>query len=79
MKRSVQDKYQIARSNLLLMLLLTVVNIFLAIVGADIMLLFSATVPYFLIILGIYLESLAFIAGAVLILLIYLGCWYFSK
>lgn len=44
------QQVKIARSNLLLMIILTVVNIVLLAVGADTMLLFSATVPYYLII-----------------------------
>lgn len=84
-KASAQQQYKIARSNLLLMLVLTVVNIILLVAEADTMLLFSATVPYFLsaISMGIYAEySQVAIVGfgiVVAILVVYLLCWIFSK
>lgn len=84
-KASAQQQYKIARSNLLLMLVLTVVNIILLVAEADTMLLFSATVPYYLsaISMGIYAEySQVAIVGfgiVVAILVVYLLCWIFSK
>lgn len=82
-KETVQQKYTKARNNLLLMLILTVINIILYFVGSDTMMLFSATVPYFGIIIGSVAGSQAFfmfcacIAAAILIL--YLLCWILSK
>ncbi len=73
----------VARGNLLLMIILTVINIILAAVGSDTMLLFSATVPYYVATIGI-LSEIGILAGtglgiAAVILIIYLLCWIFSK
>lgn len=80
---TVREKYLVARKNLLLMLVLTVVNIVLFVVGADTMLLFSATVPYYGVVFGLVLGNpFIFLLGvgiAVISLLIYLLCWIFSK
>ena len=77
------QQVKIARSNLLLMIILTVVNIVLLTVGADTMLLFSATVPYYVAAFGIFSEiSRLIVAGlaiAAVILVLYLICWIFSK
>ncbi|MBQ6717944.1 MAG: hypothetical protein IJN22_03505 [Clostridia bacterium] len=77
------QQVKIARSNLLLMIILTVVNIVLLAVGADTMLLFSATVPYYVAAFGIFSEiSQLIVAGlaiAAVILVLYLICWIFSK
>ena len=82
-KEVMQQKYTKARNNLLLMLILTVVNIILYVVGSDTMMLFSATVPYFGIIIGTVAGSQAFltfcICIAVAILIVYLLCWILSK
>ena len=77
-----EQEYKNARANLLLMLILTVVNVVLYLVGADVMMLFSATVPY-------YAVAFAFELGAPLVvplmgialvsLAAYLLCWIFSK
>ena len=45
-REAVQRKFNSARSNLLLMIILTFVNVILYFVGTDSMLLFSATIPY---------------------------------
>lgn len=77
------QQVKIARSNLLLMIILTVVNIILLATGADTMLLFSATVPYYAVAFGIISEiSQLIVAGllvAAVILVLYLLCWIFSK
>lgn len=82
-KANALQQYNIARSNLLLMIILTVVNIVLLAVGADTMLLFSATVPYYVAAFGIFSEIgqliAAGIAIAAVILALYLLCWIFSK
>lgn len=82
-KETVQEKYTKARNNLLLMLILTVINIILYLVGSDTMMLFSATVPYFGIIIGSVAGSQAFfmfcVCIAVAILILYLLCWILSK
>lgn len=78
-----QRKFAGARSNLLLMIILTVVNIFLFAFGSDTMLLFSATVPYFASAIGIMSEDTAvttlLVTVAVAVLLVYFFCWLFSK
>ena len=84
-KASARQQYKIARSNLLLMLVLTVVNIVLLAAKADTMLLFSATVPYYLsaISMGLLAEysQVAFVGFGIVVatLVIYLLCWVFSK
>lgn len=74
------EKTKAARSNLLLMIILTVVNIILSLVSSDVILLFSATVPYFSVAVG---TELGFTAGGVIfalaILILYYLCWIFSK
>ena len=76
-------KYASARSNLMLMLVFTVVNIVLLVANADIMLLFSATVPYVAAGLAAVDESgfllIPCLAVAALSLAGYLICWIFSK
>ena len=84
-RASAQQQYKIARSNLLIMLVLTVVNIVLLVAEADTMLLFSATVPYYLsaVSMSLFAEysQVAFVGfGIVAVtLVIYLLCWIFSK
>ncbi len=72
-----------ARSNLLLMIILTVVNIVLLFIGSESMLLFSATVPYYAVATGVWAEDtnllIIGIIEAVVFLLLYLLCWYLSK
>ena len=82
-KEMIQQKYKTARNNLLLMLILTIVNIILYVVGSDTMMLFSATVPYFGVIIGSVSGSQMFsifcACIAVAILILYLLCWILSK
>lgn len=67
------------------MLVLTVANIVLFLVGSDAMILFSASVPYFSTIFGtVFIEGLPLIGVALfgialIVLLAYLLCWIFSK
>ena len=82
-REMIQQKYKTARNNLLLMLILTVINIILYLVGSDTMMLFSATVPYFGVIIGSVSGSQIFFIFcaciAVAILILYLLCWILSK
>ncbi|MBE5928610.1 MAG: hypothetical protein E7267_04450 [Lachnospiraceae bacterium] len=82
-RETAQQKYKSARSNLLLMLGFTVVNILLLVFNSDSMFLFSATIPYFLITIGIYAEikivMIVLSTIAVLNILLYFLCWLFSK
>ena len=79
MKKRPVDNYKIARSNLLLMLVLTTINIVLMYFESDTYLLFSATVPTFLAIFGFAWEAYGLIVIVGVILLLYLLCWIFSK
>lgn len=80
---SLEQKYNTARLNLLLMIGLTVVNLVLLFTGSDVMMLFSATVPYiaavFAVSPGWNVFFPFFIGFAVVIILLYLACWFFSK
>ncbi len=82
-KALAKKQYNVARSNLLLMIILTAVNILLFALDANVMLLFSATVPYIVSGFAIATEIPSLIAVgigiAVVILLVYLLCWFFSK
>lgn len=78
-----EQKYKTARINLLLMIGLTVVNLILLFTGSDMMMLFSATIPYLAAIyatMPIFEIFFPFLMGlAVVTLLLYLACWFFSK
>ena len=81
-----EQKYKYARENLLIMIALTVVNVILLFVKSDMMLLFSATVPYISAILGIGFVksgiltiSVLFFGIAFVSLAFYFLCWIFSK
>ena len=54
-----QNKFNTARTNLLLMLAFTVLNVVLMLVGSDTMLLFAATVPYYMTLIGAISEVTA--------------------
>ncbi len=83
LRERLQQQYATARSNLLLMLLFTVINIVLLVAQTDTMFLFSATVPYFTMALGIYGENTIFlgicICVTVITLVLYALCWLLSK
>lgn len=83
-----EHKYNSARGNLILMIVLTIVNVFLLFFGSDAFLLFSATVPYFSAATGMYAMtevgvSSAFIAVcfgfAAVSIIAYVLCWILSK
>lgn len=77
------QKFNSARANLLLAIILTVVNIALYLLEADLMFLFSATVPYYMVIFGHSSEIPALfictVIVAAVILVLYLLCWILSK
>ncbi len=81
-KEHALKQLNIARSNLLLMIVLTAVNIALLLAGSESMMLFSATIPYMILVLGVG-ESTALLGVcgviAVLTILPYVLCWVFSK
>lgn len=78
-----QQKYDVARGNLLLMLILTAVNVILLLFDSSTMLLFSATIPYVVVLFGVAMEETTAIVFAVsiaaLIIVLYLTTWIFSK
>ena len=78
-----QQKYNTARSNLLIVIIFTVVNIAMILLNTDVMMLFSATIPYFSVAIGYYSgESVLYAIGigiAVATLLGYFLCWFLSK
>lgn len=78
-----QQKYEIARKNLILMIILTVVNIALLTFESNTMLLFSATIPYMA---GVFAMTTSYTVVATILigiaavtLILYLICWIFSK
>ena len=82
-RQKLQQRYATARVNLLLMMILTVVNIALLFTPMDLMMLFSAAVPYYGVAFGAFVEVPAFLiftlAVAAVILVLYLLCWIYSK
>lgn len=83
-----QQKYDSARANLLFMIIATVINLALLLANSDTFLLFSATVPYFSLVMAqISIEeganvTLAYVIGggfAAAILLLYALSWVLSK
>ena len=81
------QKEKAGRSNLLIAIVLTVVNIVLFMVGSETMLLFSISVPYYAVIFGsIFAAELGspemLVTGCVIagvILAVYFVCWLLSK
>ncbi len=78
-----KQKYESARANLLLVIVLTVANCISIFLDAESVLLFSATVPYYSIIIGLKSQVLPTMIGwysvAVTTILAYYICWIFSK
>lgn len=76
------SKYSAARNYLLLMLILTLVNIILQFVGSSTLLLFSATLPYYAVMTGLYNGYPADITAGCVIAAVILGifflCWRLS-
>lgn len=74
------QKYHSARSNLLLVIILTLVNIVLFLGGSESMLLFSASIPYYAVIFGVALDIVPLGIGfAAVILVLYFLSWLLSK
>ena len=78
-----RQKYATARVNLLLLVAFTLLNIIMLVVGSDYFLMFSATVPYFAVLLGMIDETgmmlIPCVAIAVIGLISYFLCWLLSK
>ncbi len=83
LREQLEVKYKSARSNLLLTIILTVVNVVMLIAGSENMLLFSISVPFYAVVFGYFMEGTAMlITGCVIaaiMLAVYLLCWIFSK
>ncbi|MBQ3126419.1 MAG: hypothetical protein IJC15_05045 [Clostridia bacterium] len=82
-RAAVQQKYSVARRNLFLMIMLTVVNLILLVFNSGTMMLFSATVPYYTIVVGIVSENSAVLTVCIVltavILATYVLCWLMSQ
>ena len=82
-KNTLNVKYTSARLNLLLMIIMTAVNLLMLCLKNGTMLLFSATVPYYLTVFGMGTEvTMMFVITlciAIVILLCYLLCYILSK
>ena len=82
-RQQAQARYNSARVNLLLMIILTAVNIILSFLKVDYYLLFSATIPYLSVVFASVSGYTEFLVVAVciaaIILIVYLLCWIFSK
>ena len=82
-REAVQKQYAMARANLLLMIVLTLANVVLFVVGTDTMLLFSATVPYYSVIFGLIDQTGVLLLPGIVIAVLSLGayflCWLLSK
>lgn len=75
-----QQQYSIARGNLLLAIIFTVINLVLYWTGSGYYFLFSIAVPYYGILLGDVLGfGATMLIVAVVILAIYFLCWIMSK
>ena len=72
-----------ARSNLLLIVIFSTVNILLTLFSADLYFLFSASVPFYLVLIGLATEItdlvVIFSVVAFVIVGLYLLCWLLSK
>lgn len=83
LRQSLEQKQKSGRSNLLLAIILTIVNIVLLFTGSETMLLFSISVPYYAVIFGVIFEEQALVITgcviAAIILAVYFLCWLLSK
>ena len=81
--QTLEQKYNSARVDLLLIVILTAVNIILYFTGSETMMLFSASVPYYAVIFGsampLPIFSIPCYAVAGICVLVYLLSWIFSK
>lgn len=75
--------YRMARIDLLLVIILTVINIVLLVSDSQTTMLFSAFVPYFAVAIAVYDGAAWFLQGslifAFIVLALYLLCWFFSS
>ena len=82
-KALAEKKYKSSRNNFLLMLGFTVLNVILLIFNSGVMMLFSATIPYYAIALGMMAETTGqlvfFLSLGIGMIVAYLICFIFSK
>lgn len=82
-RQAAERQFKMARSNLLLMVIFTVVNVVLLFLGSDSMLLFSASIPYLAVAISVAWGSFElFVAGlvvALILVVVYFLCWLLSK
>ncbi len=78
-REELQKQYQAGRSNLLIALVLTVINIVMLFAGGETMMLFSISLPYYLVIFGGLLESVTLLLAALILLVVYFLLWLLSK
>lgn len=71
--------YEIARKNLLLMIILTIINIIFVFFNSNTVMLFSASVPYIFTVFGYYYADITSYIIAVVPLILYIVCFIFSK
>ena len=78
-----ERNYKNSRFNLMLMMVFTLLNIILLITGSETMMLFSATVPYLFMAVGIFAqESAVLVVCGIIVancMIAYLLCWLLSK
>lgn len=82
--REVQEqKYKAARANLLMAIIFTILNIVMYMVGSETMLLFSISIPYFVVVLSSLFGIQSLLAAgcvvAFVIVAAYFVCWLMSK
>lgn len=73
------NKFRAARTNLLIVVALTVLNIIFLYADSYTVMLFSATLPYLFVLGSMLLDFPLMLVGAILILLLYFMCWLLSS
>ena len=78
-RTALEKKYASARLDLLIAIILTVLNIVMAITGSESMMLFSISFPYMAVIFAAMWEADILLILAAVSLIVYFLCWLFSK
>jgi hypothetical protein len=82
-RQQTQQIFKSARTNLLLVVILTVVNIAMLIAGSETFMLFSASIPYYAVcfpaIMGSFELFLVGCVVAIVMIVLYFLCWLLSK
>lgn len=69
-----KNAYDLARSNLLAVILFTMINMVLVVFETDTMFLFSALIPYYFTLIAYYSEVYVIYLIPIVIILLYFGC-----